>query len=202
MKKTILILLFTLICFNANAEKSINDWSGLYLGVYQSEDKLDANATSTLYPGSPYFVTTDKNMYNTGNFVGYNYSINDIIVGIEASYQDNVGMDQALTGFNGYAVYDDMKEYKLKIGYSFNRYLAYSFIGTGGLNVYWSAYTNEDTSTHDYEIMGIGLSAKITNNIIVGLSVSETNLDLYYPDTKYLEEVQLKAFRLRFSYLF
>ena len=193
---------FTLIWFNANANKSINDWSGLYLGVYQSEDQLSASATSTSWPDDPYSVTTDKNMHNTGSFVGYNYSINNIIVGIEASYQDNVGKDQALPGLNGYAVYDDMKEYKLKIGYSFNRYLVYSFIGTGGLNVYWSGYANEDTSTNDYEIKGIGLSAKITNNTFVGLSYSETNLDLYYPDTVYLEKVQLDSLRLRFGYLF
>ena len=115
MKRAILIFLFTLICFNANADKFINDWSGLYLGAYQSNDKLTESATSTSWPDNPYSVTTDKNMYNTGSFVGYNYSI---------------------------------------------------------------------------------------NNIIVGLSVSETNLDLYYPDTKYLEGVQLKATRLRFGYLF
>ena len=141
-------------------------------------------------------------MHNTGSFVGYNYSINNLIVGIEASYQDNVGTDEALPGLNGYAVYDDMKEYKLKIGYSLDKYLVYSFIGTGGLNVYWSGYANEDTSINDYEIKGIGLSAKITNNIFVGLSYSETNLDIYYQDTLYNEPVQLDSLRLRFGYLF
>jgi len=202
MKKTILIFLFTLICFNANADKSINDWSGLYLGIYQSEDKLSANATSPDYPDEPYTVSTDKNKYNSGNFVGYNYSINNIIFGIEASYQDNVGEDQAIAILNGTVVFDDMKEYKFKIGYSFNRFLAYSFFGTGGLNVYWSDYANEDISLHDYEIKGIGLSAKITNNTFFGLSYSETDLDIYYPDTKYTEVIELKATRLRFGYLF
>jgi len=202
MKQAILVFLFTLICFNANADKSINDWSGLYLGIYQSEDKLSANATSPDYPDEPYTISTDKNKYNSGNFVGYNYSINNIIFGIEASYQDNVGEDQAIGVLDGTVVYDDMKEYKLKIGYSLDKYLVYSFIGTGGLNVYWSGYANEDTSINDYEIKGIGLSAKITNNTIVGLSYSETNLDLYYPDTVYLEKVQLDSLRLRFGYLF
>tara|TARA_B100001750_G_scaffold231277_1_gene229261 strand:- start:125 stop:733 length:609 start_codon:yes stop_codon:yes gene_type:complete len=202
MKQTILILLFTLICFNANADKSINDWSGLYLGVYQSEDNLSESATSTLYPGSPYSGSTDENIYNTGNFVGYNYSINNLIVGIEAGYQDNVGTDEAITGFDGYAVYDDMQEYKLKIGYSLDKYLVYTFFGTGDMNVYWSAYTNEDHSTNDFKIKGIGLSGKITNNIFVGLSYSETNLEFYYPDTAYTEVVQLDSLRLRFGYLF
>ena len=66
----------------------------------------------------------------------------------------------------------------------------------------WSAYTNENFSTNDFEIKGIGLSAKITNNIFIGLSYSETNLDFYYPDTTYTEKVQLDSLRLRFGYLF
>ena len=200
MKKEILIFLFTLICFNANADKSINDWSGLYLGVYQSEDNLSASATSTLY--SPYSISTDENIYNTGYFVGYNYSINNLIVGIEAGEQDNVGKDKAITGSNGYVLYDDMQEYKLKIGYSLDKYLVYTFFGTGDLNVYWSAYAQEVKDKNNFEIKGIGLSAKITNNIFVGLSYSETNLDIYYQDTLYNEPVQLDSLRLRFGYLF
>ena len=202
MKQTILILLFTLICFNANADKSINDWSGLYLGVYQSEDNLSASGISPSYPDQPYSISTDENRYNTGYFVGYNHSINNLIVGIEVGEQDNVGKDKAITGSNGYVLYDDLQEYKLKIGYSLDKYLVYSFFGTGDLNVYWSAYTNEDHSTNDFKIKGIGLSGKITNNIFVGLSYSETNLEFYYPDTAYTEVVQLDSLRLRFGYLF
>ena len=58
---------------------------------------------------------------------------------------------------------DKTMEYKLKLGYSFGKNLVYGFYGSGDLNVYWSDYTNEKTSTHDYEIKGIGLSRKITN---------------------------------------
>jgi len=48
MKKLLAILVLAfLFSGNANADKSINDWSGLYLGVYQSEDHLSASATST-----------------------------------------------------------------------------------------------------------------------------------------------------------
>ena len=95
-----------------------------------------------------------------------------------------------------------MVEYKLKLGYSFGKNLIYGFYGTGDLNVYWSDYTNEKTSTHDYEIKGIGISRKITNNTFIGLSISETDLFLYYPDTDYDEKVQLDSLRLRFGYLF
>ena len=186
----------------ANVTKSSNDWSGFYLGVYHSEDKLSASATSNTWPDSPYDVSTDRNKYNLGYFLGYNYSIKDAIVGIETSYQDNVGIDEALPGFDGWAVYDDMVEYKLKVGYSFGKNLAYGFYGSGDLNVYWSDYTNEKTSTHDYEIMGIGLSRKITNNTFIGLSISETDLFLYYPDTDYDEKIQLDSLRLRYGYLF
>ena len=201
MKKLLgILVLGLLLSGNAEADKSINDWSGLYLGVYQSEDHLSASATSTLY--SPYSISTDENIYNTGYFVGYNYSINNLIVGIEAGEQDNVGKDKAITGSNGYVLYDDMQEYKLKIGYSLDKYLVYTFFGTGDLNVYWSAYAQEVKKKNDFEIKGIGLSAKITNNIFVGLSYSETNLDLYYHDTLYNEPVQLDSLRLRFGYLF
>ena len=99
-------------------------------------------------------------------------------------------------------MYDDLFEYKLKLGYSFGRNMAAVFYGSGDLNVYWSDYANEDTSTHDYEVKGIELSRKITKNTFVGFSVSETGLDLYYPDTDYLEVVKLDSFRLRFGYLF
>ena len=75
-----------------------------------------------------------------------------------------------------------MVEYKLKVGYSFGKNLAYGFYGSGDLNVYWSDYTNEKTSTHDYEIMGIGLSRKITNNTFI--AVSYTHLTL--PTTPYV----------------
>ena len=68
--------------------------------------------------------------------------------------------------------------------------------------MYWSAYTQEVKKKNDFEIKGIGLSAKITNNIFVGLSYSETNLDLYYHNTLYDEAVQLDSLRLRFGYLF
>ena len=201
MNKIILALIIFLFSTSLLAE-SLGDWSGLYLGVYESEDKLSANATSTSWPDDPYATSTDKDKNNLGIFLGYNYSINDIIIGVETSFQDNIGEDKAIPALDGSVVYDDMVEYKLKIGYSFNRYLAYSFFGSGDLNVYWSGYANEDTSTHDYLIKGIGLSAKITNHTFVGLSFSETNLDLYYPDTDYLEAVQLNSFRLRFGYLF
>jgi len=68
--------------------------------------------------------------------------------------------------------------------------------------VYWSAYAQEVKEKNDFEIKGIGLSAKITNNIFVGLSYSETNLDIHYQDTLYDEVVQLDSLRLRFGYLF
>ena len=203
MKKLLgILVLGLLLSGNAEADKSINDWSGLYLGVYQSEDNLSASGTSTEYPDQPYSISTDENIYNTGYFVGYNYSINNLIVGIEAGEQDNVGKDKAITGHDGYIEYDDMQEYKLKIGYSLDKYLVYTFFGTGDLNVYWTAYANEDKKKNDFEIKGIGLSAKITNNIFVGLSYSETNLDIYYQDTLYDEVVQLDSLRLRFGYLF
>ena len=203
MKKLLGILVLGLLwCGTAEADKSINDWSGLYLGVYQSEDNLSASGTSTKYPAQPYSISTDENIYNTGYFVGYNYSINNLIVGIEAGEQDNVGKDKAITGSNGYVLYDDMQEYKLKIGYSLDKSLVYTFFGTGDLNVYWSAYAQEVKKKNDFEIKGIGLSAKITNNIFVGLSYSETNLDIYYQDTLYNEPVQLDSLRLRFGYLF
>ena len=196
MKKLLgILVLGLLLSGNAEADKSINDWSGLYLGVYQSEDHLSASATSTSYPDQPYSISTDGNIYNTGYFVGYNYSINNLIVGIEVGEQDNVGKDKAITGSNGYVLYDDMQEYKLKIGYSLDKYLVYTFFGTGDLNVYWSAYAQEVKKKNDFEIKGIGLSAKITNN-------SETNLDIYYQDTLYNEPVQLDSLRLRFGYLF
>ena len=201
MKKLLgILVLGLLLSGNAEADKSINDWSGLYLGVYQSEDHLSASGTSTLY--SPYSISTDENKYNTGYFVGYNHSINNLIVGIEVGEQDNVGKDKAIPGSNGYVLYDDMQEYKLKIGYSLDKYLVYTFFGTGDLNVYWSAYAQEVKDKNNFEIKGIGLSAKITNNIFVGLSYSETNLDIYYQDTLYNEPVQLDSLRLRFGYLF
>ena len=144
MKKLLAILVLAfLFSGNANADKSINDWSGLYLGFYQSEDNLSASGTSPIYPDQPYSISTDGNIYNTGYFVGYNYSINNLIVGIEVGEQDNVGKDKAITGHDGYIEYNDMQEYKLKIGYSLDKYLVYTFFGTGDLNVYWSAYAQE-----------------------------------------------------------
>ena len=44
--------------------------------------------------------------------------------------------------------------------------------------------------------------SKITNNTFIGLSISETDLFLYYPDTDYDEKIQLDSLRLRYGYLF
>jgi len=105
------------IDLKTNTEKSINDWSGFYFGVYQSEDELSAYAESPTYPDTPYGVNTDMYKNNLGIFFGYNYEINNIIFGIETTRQDNIGKDQAITGYNGSVTYDNMEEYKLKIGY-------------------------------------------------------------------------------------
>ncbi len=204
MKKYFLLILCNIFFFKfAFAEiVTLDDWSGFYLGFYKSEDKLSASATSDTWTDDPYDVSTDKNIYNSGIFLGYNYSIKDIIVGIETNFQDDVGEDKAIPNLNGWLLYDDLFEYKLKLGYSIGRNLASVFYGSGDLNVYWSDYANEDTSTHDYEVKGIELSRKITKNTFIGLSVSETDLDLYYSDTDYLEVIKLDSFRLRFGYLF
>ena len=41
-----------------------------------SKDNLSASGTSPEFPAQPYSISTDENIYNTGYFVGYNYSIN------------------------------------------------------------------------------------------------------------------------------
>ena len=41
-----------------NATESVDNWSGLYLGVYESEDKLSANAISATLPDDPYATST------------------------------------------------------------------------------------------------------------------------------------------------
>ena len=192
------------IDLKTNTEKSINDWSGFYFGVYQSEDELSAYAESPTYPSDPYAVNTDMNKNNLGIFFGYNYEINNIIFGIETTRQDNIGKDQGLSTLNGSVTYDNMEEYKLKIGYSFDRYLVESFYGFGDLDLFWSEYdyASDPSTIYNYETKGIGLSTKITNNTFVGLSLSETNFDINYSDYNYTEGVQLKAARLKLGYLF
>ncbi|PPR50856.1 MAG: hypothetical protein CFH14_00833 [Alphaproteobacteria bacterium MarineAlpha5_Bin4] len=164
MKNFFLFIVFNIIFIKFAFAKIVtpDDWSGFYLGFYKSEDKLSASATSDTWTDDPYDVSTDKNIYNSGIFLGYNYSIKDIIVGVETNFQDDVGEDAAITNLNGFVLYDDLFEYKLKLGYAFGRNMAAVFYGSGDLNVYWSDYANEDTSTHDYEVKGIELSRKIT----------------------------------------
>ena len=171
--------------------------------MYKSFDKLTSVATSKFYPDYPYNTSTDTEKENLGFFLGYNFYLDNLLLGIETSFQENIGKDNnpgpSLTGA---ITYEKLKEIKLNIGYNFKDFVFFTYLGIGDVHPSWTSYQNDPTYVRDYWTRGFGVDYKLNENYFIGLNFDETTFDLNYLTSFYAEEVHKQSIRVRFGYLF
>ncbi|MGQ4273296.1 outer membrane beta-barrel protein [Terrihabitans sp. B22-R8] len=125
------------------------NWTGFYAGAHLGYGFGDANSA-------------DTDGFLIGVQGGYNWQYNAFLVGLEAD------ISYSGVGYNGLA-----DEYEIdwlgtargRIGYAFDRFVAY---GTGGLawaNAEYDSGVSTDSNTHIGWTLGAGVEAAVTQNI-------------------------------------
>ena len=198
--KFIVVVFF--LTFNVNAKELPKIDTKYYLGIYKSFDKFSATALSTYHTDTPYYTETDAEKRNLGYFLGYNFYLNNFFIGAETNFQENIGKDQSIAGLNGSVTYEKMKEAKLKIGYNFDDFDFFIYLGGGDIDTTWTAYHNDPSKINNYYTRGLGIDYYFNENFFLGLNLDETTFDIFYTESLYLEEVHKRSLRLRFGYLF
>ena len=197
--KFVVVIFF--LTFNVNAKELPRINTKFYLGIYKSFDKFSAIASSPDY-ALIYHTETDSEKRNLGYFLGYNFYLNNFFIGAETNFQENIGKDQSIAGLNGSVTYEKMKEAKLKIGYNYDYFDFFIYLGGCDIDTTWTAYHSDPSKINNYYTRGIGLDYKMTDNFFLGLNFDETTFDIFYTESLYLEEVHKRSLRLRFGYLF
>ena len=196
-------LVFFFFTFYAHAKELPKIDAKFYLGMYKSFDKLTSVATSKFYPDYPYNTSTDTEKENLGFYLGYNFYLDNLLLGIETSFQENIGKDNNPgPNLTGAVTYEKLKEIKLNIGYNFKDFVFFTYLGIGDVHPSWTSYQNDPTYVRDYWSRGFGIDYKLNENYFIGLNFDETTFDLNYLTSFYAEEVHKQSIRARFGYLF
>lgn len=152
----------------------IYDWSGVYVGLHGGYGWGDVDYDTSLTGEG---ITSDISGFIGGGHIGWNYQVDNIVFGGEASF---TGAD--LDGDNGSNVAGvnldgDVSWYSLiggKLGFAVDRSLfyakggyAFGEIGTAGQNANIpDAFSNDET--HHGWFIGGGLEYAATENVILG----------------------------------
>ena len=83
----------------ALASEQTDPWSGLYGGLTYSSSKIDATGTKS--GSASYSVDADNDNTNVGLFVGYNYNLSPVIIGLEVGLQDKLAEDPSPSELEG-----------------------------------------------------------------------------------------------------
>ena len=204
MRKFLLVSILLIISNTSKAEYNFKNWSGLYAGIHKSTSNLSSYAIDPTVEND-YAPNIDKDQSNYGFLIGYNFQIKNFLIGAEYIHQNEVGKQLNVIMEDGTdlgsVVYENMYEYKLKLGYVFNDFLINVKYGTGDLYPYWKEWDVSDPpTTHDYETKSIGIDRKIYDNFLYGIDFNETTLDVSY--SSYFEEIHLKSYNFRICYIF
>ena len=203
MKILKFFLVFLFLTSRVNAIELPKIDTKFYLGIYKSFDKLTAGA---MQPQSnfniPYYTSTDAEKKNLGFFLGYNFYLDNFLLGLETSFQENIGKDTDISGFDGSVTYEKLREVKFNFGYNYSDFVFFIYLGTGEAHPVWTAYQNDPTFIREYWTRGFGIDYKLTENYFIGLNFDETTFDINYLTSNYVEEVQKQSTRLRFGYIF
>ena len=179
------LLIFLFFSFQAHTKELPRINTKFYLGIYKSFDKFSAIASSPDY-ALVYHTETDSEKRNLGYFLGYNFYLNNF----------------SIAGLNGSVTYEKMKEAKFKIGYNFGDFDFFTYLGGGDIDTTWTAYHSDPSKINNYYTRGLGIDYYFNDNFFLGLNFDETTFDIFYTESRYLEEVHKRSARLRFGYLF
>lgn len=131
------------------------DWSGVYLGAMLG------------YTWAEYSVEglgdIDDNGYVAGAYTGYNFQSGSLVFGIEGDFAA-AGLDETSGGTT--LETDMIGSVRGRVGYAFDRILAY---GTGGVafaNVTADDGTVSDDNWHSGYVLGAGVEAAMTDHIL------------------------------------
>lgn len=131
------------------------DWSGVYLGAMLG------------YTWAEYSVEglndIDDNGYVAGAYTGFNFQSGSLVFGVEGDFA-SVGLDETSGGAT--LETDMIGSVRGRVGYAFDRVLAY---GTGGVafaNVTADDGTVSDDNWHSGYTLGAGVEAAMTDHIL------------------------------------
>ena len=93
-------------------------------------------------------------------------------------------------------------EAKLKIGYNFDDFDFFIYLGGGDIDTTWTAYHNDPSKINNYYTRGLEVDYYFYENFFLGLNLDETTFDIFYTESLYVEEVHKRSLRLKFGYSF
>ena len=202
MKILKFFLVFLFLTSRVNAIELPKIDTKFYLGIYKSIDKLTAVAQQHNFE-IPYYTSIDTEKKNLGFFLGYNFYLDNFLLGLETSFQENIGKDNNPgPDLDGTVIYEKLREVKFNFGYNYNDFVFFTYLGIGDADPVWSAYQNDPTFIREYWTRGFGIDYKLSENYFIGLNFDETTFDIFYTGSLYVEEVHKRSARLRFGYLF
>ncbi|MGV6876331.1 outer membrane protein [Pseudochelatococcus sp. B33] len=177
-------------------------WTGFYVGV-NAGYAWNANNDNGYYIDGGYYKSgSDDGGFTGGGQIGYNYQIDQFVVGVEAdiNYADLKGKNNAW-GYSGIGSSSNGIEWfgtvRARLGFAIDRVLIY---GTGGFAyggggdsngfVYDGIYYSQDNDTRTGWTLGAGIEYAFTDNItarVEGLYVNlgKEDRNFFYAPTIY-----------------
>ena len=116
-------------------------WTGFYVGLQGGYQWATTKGTSTTVPvtaGYPYNYSYDSNGWMFGGHVGYNYQINQFVIGVEGDIEwadvNSTRLNAATATFNRTNI-DWQASLRARVGVAFDRALIYATAGAAYANV-------------------------------------------------------------------
>jgi outer membrane immunogenic protein len=130
----------------------VHNWTGLYVGAHLGA--IGGNFTNTPLIMGP---TGDGGSVMGGVQIGYNWQVNQLVFGVEA---DTSAISVKASGTSGSFEEDWLTTVRGRLGYAWDRYLAYLTLGVGFTNVTATAVGSGSTSKVQSGLaIGVGLEA-------------------------------------------
>jgi outer membrane immunogenic protein len=171
----------------ALAEDPAFSWTGFYAGVNVGYSAAGDDVVGIHFLKSNYLGDAGKlknSGYLAGGQIGYNYQINNFVLGIEADFQgSNIGdeLDPYRSKINWFGTV------RPRVGYAFDRTMIY---GTGGLaygNVKYTVpfdfgglLTTSSTDTRSGWVIGGGVEHAFTDHLSAKLEYQYINLGTHW----------------------
>ena len=147
------------------------DWSGAYIGLQGGGSWIDGEFS---VPGAS--ENEDFNGGFVGKFIGYNFVIDNFVIGAEGdiNYNWNENSYRA-AGVRGDVGTDWSGSLRARVGYSFDRVLIYATGGWAATNAYIDSNAGDwDRTFHGWTI-GKGIDYAVTDNVFVRAEYRYTN---------------------------
>ena len=148
------------------------DWSGAYIGIQGGGTWVNGEFS---VPGGP---SDDENFNGgfIGKFVGYNFMIDNFVIGVEGdiNYNWNENSYRA-AGVRGDVGTDWSGSLRARLGYSFDRVLLYATGGWAATNAYVDSNAGDWNRTFHGWTIGKGIDYAVTDSIFVRAEYRYTN---------------------------